>query len=225
VLAEELGHPFSAAVGKWGATLITLFRGEDQVALERANEYVAFSKRHGFSDFARVAVMFQGIALAQTGAGSDRLAHMREVYELALTTRSLILWPWVLSQFLKSCLSLGALNEGHQAVDRELAVHAITGQRLFESEVRRGYGELLLAEDENRILEAEVQFQLALDIARRQSARSLELRAVMNLARLWKKQGKRQEARQQLATSYEWFTEGFDTADLIAAKNLLNELE
>ena len=130
----------------------------------------------------------------------------------------------MLSKFLKSCLSLGALNEGLQAVDRELADHAITGQWLYESEVRRLYGELVLAEDEIRVSEAEVQFQLALDSARRQSARSLELRAVMSLARLWNKQGKREEARQLLATSYEWFTEGFDTADLIAAKNLLEEL-
>jgi predicted ATPase len=83
----------------------------------------------------------------------------------------------------------------------------------------------MLAEDERRILEAEGQFQVAREIARQQTARSLELRAVMSLARLWQKQGKREEARQLLATSYEWFTEGFDTADLIAAKKLLDELQ
>ena len=95
--------------------------------------------------------MFQGIALAQTGARSERMAQIRNVYELALANRNFILWPWVLSQFLKSCLSLGAPNEGLQAVNRELADHAITGQRLYESEVRRAYGELVLAEDENRV--------------------------------------------------------------------------
>jgi hypothetical protein len=224
-LAEKLGHPFSIAIGQWGTTMIAIFRGEDQLALARANQLDAFSKDHGFSRMTRIATMMQGISIAHTLGGSERMVHMREVYNLALSDRRFALEPWVISEYVSACISLNALNEGFQAVERELADSPLTGQRLFESEIRRGYGELILAKDENQVVEAEDQFLFALDIARRQSARSLELRAVMSLARLWQKQGKREEAHQLLAASYEWFSEGFDTADLIAAKKLLDELQ
>ena len=74
------------------------------------------------------------------------------------------------------------------------------------------------------VSKAETCFRQSIDIARRQSARSLELRAVTSLSRLWQKQGKAEEARQMLAEVYGWFTEGFDTADLKEAKALLEEL-
>ena len=85
-------------------------------------------------------------------------------------------------------------------------------------------GELLLAQSAHQTAEAEACFHQALDVARRQQAKSLELRAAMSLARLWQHQGKRDEAHQLLAEVYGWFTEGFDTADLQEAKALLAEL-
>jgi predicted ATPase len=223
-LAEELGHPFSTTAIKWGETMIAFFRGEDQLALTGASKLVALSEEHGFSRFANLALLLQGIALAQTITGAKRWTRIRKVYDRALLDRKFVLWPWVLSKFLKECLSLGALSEGLQAVEQELVDHTLTGQRLFESEVLRQHGKLILAKDDGQVLEAEKQFQLARDIAIRQQASSLELRAVMSLARLWQRQGKRGEARQLLAKSYESFTEGFDTADLLAAKQLLTDL-
>ena len=110
-----------------------------------------------------------------------------------------------------------------------------TGVRFYEAELYRLKGELTLQKfqvsgskfqvaNPQAGAEAEACFHKAIDIARRQSAKSLELRAVMRLSRLWKKQGKKEEARQMLAEIYGWFTEGFDTADLKEAKVLLDEL-
>jgi predicted ATPase len=97
-------------------------------------------------------------------------------------------------------------------------------ERFWEAEVCRLRGVLLLRQPGTPPAEAEACFQRALDIARRQEAKSLELRAAMSLARLWQQQGKRDEAREFLASIYGWFTEGFDTADLQEAKALLEAL-
>ena len=105
-----------------------------------------------------------------------------------------------------------------------LAVAHNSGERYYEAELHRLKGELLLALPGEQDAEAEACFRRALDVARRQQAKSLELRAAMSLARLWQQQGKQAEARALLAPVYGWFTEGFDTADLQEAKTLLEEL-
>ena len=99
-----------------------------------------------------------------------------------------------------------------------------TGERFWEAELYRLKGELLLRHTIPNEHQAAACFQQALDVARHQQAKSLELRAAMSLSRLWQQQGKRAEARELLAPIYGWFTEGFDTADLQEAKALLEEL-
>ena len=96
--------------------------------------------------------------------------------------------------------------------------------RYYEAELHRRKGELLLMESVPATVQAEASFQNALTVARRQSAKSWELRAAMSLSRLWQRQGKRDEARKLLAEIYGWFTEGFETADLREARTLLEEL-
>jgi predicted ATPase len=100
------------------------------------------------------------------------------------------------------------------------------GERFCEAELYRLQGELLLAQEgtKQKRVEAETCFRQALDAARRQQAKLLELRAAMSLSRLWQQQDKRNEARELLAPIYGWFTEGFDTADLQEAQALLDEL-
>jgi len=100
-----------------------------------------------------------------------------------------------------------------------------TGERMYESELYRLKGELLLAQDASNAAQAEKSFRTAIEIAQAQSAKSWELRATTSLAGLLAKQGKRDEARAMLAEIYNWFTEGFDTADLKDAKALLEDLE
>ncbi len=95
---------------------------------------------------------------------------------------------------------------------------------IYEPELLRLKGELLLGQAVPAVQDAEACYQKAIDLSRRQSAKSSELRAAMSLSRLWQNQGKKDEARQMLAEIYGWFTEGFDTADLKEAKALLEEL-
>ncbi len=96
--------------------------------------------------------------------------------------------------------------------------------RFYEAELHRLQGELLLQQSPDNATETAACFQQAIDIARQQQAKSWELRAATSLARLWQQQGKREEARELLAPVYDWFTEGFDTADLKDAKALLDQL-
>jgi predicted ATPase len=112
---------------------------------------------------------------------------------------------------------LQALAEAHTLVEQQ-------EERWWEAEVSRLRGVLLLRQPGTPPAEAETCFRQALDVARRHEAKSLELRAAMSLARLWQQQGKHDEAHAQLAPVYDWFTEGFDTADLQEAKALLEEL-
>ena len=113
---------------------------------------------------------------------------------------------------------------GLKAATDALALVEQQGERYYEAELRRLKGKLLLSKSSDNQIEAETCFHQALNVARHQQAKSWELRAATSLARLWQSQGKRQEAYELLAPVYGWFTEGFDTADLIEAKGLLDEL-
>jgi predicted ATPase len=119
---------------------------------------------------------------------------------------------------------LGHTEDGLQALAEAHALVEQHEERYWEAEVHRLRGVLLLRQPGTPQAEAETWLQRALDVARRQEAKSLELRAATSLSRLWQQQGKRAEARALLAPAYSWFTEGFDTADLQEAKALLEEL-
>jgi predicted ATPase len=119
---------------------------------------------------------------------------------------------------------VGQAEEGLRVLAEARAAVPHREGRFFEAELSRLEGELLLARSAEQQAGAEARFRQALDIAHRQQAKSLELRAAMSLARLWQQQGKRAEAHRLLAEIYGWFTEGFDTADLQEAKVLLEEL-
>jgi predicted ATPase len=132
--------------------------------------------------------------------------------------------PYFLSLLAEAYGEAGQPEEGLKVLVEALAMVDTTGERNWEAELHRRKGELLLMQQGQRVGEAEECFWKALDIARRQQAKSLELRAVMSLSRLWQQQGKKEEVRQMLADIYGWFTEGFDTVDLKEAKALLQEL-
>jgi class 3 adenylate cyclase/predicted ATPase len=224
-LSKEFAHPFSQAFARWGVMSVKLFRGEISEAVEEAKEYLAFVKEQRFPVFIAISMLVQGAALVKGGERAEGIAQIREVQSLAESIGAHILQTWVLDEFLGACLATGAVEDGLRAVEREMETHPLTGQRWMEPEIRRLYGELMLANNLDRSAEAEAEFHLAIEISRRQHAKSLELLAVMSLARLWQKQGKIYEARQQLSEIYTWFTEGFDTLDLKEAKALLDGLE
>ena len=148
------------------------------------------------------------------------------------TLRATEFWVWQPNLLVPLAEVYGAdgqEGEGLRLVTQALDIVKTTGERWCEAKLHRLKGELILQSSEQspdyRVKEAEACFHKALDVARRQSAKSLELRAATSLARLWQQQGKKTEARELLAPVYNWFTEGFDTADLKDAKMLLEGLE
>jgi predicted ATPase len=139
--------------------------------------------------------------------------------------------------FIEACRKVGQAQEGLDVLAEALDFVDRTGERYYQAELYRLKGELTLQQNKEQATgngqqgritdphnEAEACFLKAIEIAQRQQAKSLELRAVMSLARLWQSQGKTTEARQMLAEIYEWFTEGFDTKDLQEAQALIEEL-
>ena len=150
---------------------------------------------------------------------------MHEGLAVYRATGSALFLPYFLTLLAETSGAAGQPDAGLRLLDEARTVMDSTQERVYEAEMHRVQGELVLAQAADQHAQAETCFQHALDIARRQQARSWELRAATSLARLWQQQGKRAEARELLAPIYAWFTEGFDTADLQEAKALLEELE
>jgi predicted ATPase len=121
--------------------------------------------------------------------------------------------------------NIGQCEDGLTKLAEALALMEKTGDRFYEAEIHRLKGHLLLQQSPENAAEAETCFHQAISVARSQQAKSLELRAATSLAKLWQIQGKQQEAYDLLAPVYNWFTAGFDTANLMDANALLDELE
>src|SRR5262249_41646583 len=132
--------------------------------------------------------------------------------------------PYFLALLAEAYGTTGEPEAGLTALAEALILVDTTGERWYEAEIYRLKGELLLQQNSDNQVEAEHCFYHALEIALSQQAKSFELRTATSLARLWRHQGKRDEARQVLGDVYHWFTEGFDTLDLKEAKVLLDEL-
>ena len=196
-------------------------RREGHIADEQAEAALVLSREQGFAFRLAEATVLRGWALVEQGQGEAGIAQIRQgiAAERATGSRS----AGRLTTLAKACWNLGQREEGLQVVAEALAIGNSNGEGRWTAELYRLQGELLTLASEHHA-EAETCFQQALEAARRQQAKSWELRAAMSLARLWQGQGKRAAARELLAPVYGWFTEGLDTADLQEAKALLEEL-
>ena len=161
---------------------------------------------------------------AGQGQGEEGIAQIHQGLAAWGATGAKVFRPYGLTLLAEAYAKVGQREAGLIRLAEALAVVDDTGERRWEVELHRLKGELLLAHSAAHDAEAEACFRQALDTARRQQAKSWELRAAMSLSRLWQRQGKRTEAHELLASIYDWFTEGFDTADLQEAKALLEEL-
>ena len=132
--------------------------------------------------------------------------------------------PLYLSCLATACAELGQFDDAWRCIGEAITGVETTKERWCEADIHRIAGEIALLAPEPQAPKAEAYFERALAVARQQQAKSWELRAAMSLARLWRDQGKLQQARELLAPVYGWFTEGFDTRDLKEAKALLSEL-
>jgi tetratricopeptide (TPR) repeat protein len=200
-----------------------LFLRDPRMAHECANAAIAIAIEHGlpydysFGDFARAW------ALAEQGHLEQGIAEMRRAVtagkEIGFAPR-----PRWFVFLAEACARSEGPGVGLEVLAEGMALTERTGERMYEAELHRVKGELLLMQEAANGLEAGHCFRTAIEVARRQAGKSLELRATMSLARLLANQDRRDEARTMLAEIYGWFTEGFDTADLKDAKALLEEL-
>jgi predicted ATPase len=223
-LAHALSHPFSLAYTLFYATWLRQLRRERQAAQEQAEAEIALSTEQGFVYYWAMGTILRGWALGGQGRGDEGIAQMREGLAAYQATGAELGRPSFLVLLAEVYGKRGQVEEGLTVLAEALAIVHKTGERFYEAELYRLKGEFLLALSVENQAEAEACCHKAIDLAQRQSAKSLELRAAMSLSRLWQCQGKRDEARELLAPIYGWFTEGFDTADLQEANALLEEL-
>ena len=223
-LAHELSHPYSLAFAWCMAAFVYQFRRDVPAVHEQAEAAVALSTEQGFPLWAARGTSLRGWALAMQGQGEAGMAQVRQGIAAWRATGAALCVPYFCTLLAEVSDHLGHMEDGLQALAEAHTLVEQQEERWWEAEISRLRGVLLLRQPGTPQAEAEAWLQRALDVARRQEAKSLELRAAMSLSRLWQQQGKQAEARALLAPIYGWFTEGFDTADLQEARALLEKL-
>jgi DNA-binding winged helix-turn-helix (wHTH) protein/predicted ATPase len=242
-LARKLSEPHGLAHALCFAAILHQLRREERMALEHAEAAIAVSHEHGLVLYQAMATVTRAWALSKQGRQQEPIEQMRQGIAAHQATGTEVILPHFLALLGEALNKTGQVEEGLCILEEALAVVHRNGECYYLAELYRLKGELLLAQSAGRggsraavgrkaVVEAEPPafanaercFSQSIEIAQRQAARSLELRVVMSLARLYQKQGKQQQARGLLAQIYDRFTEGFDTVDLREAKVLLDEL-
>jgi predicted ATPase/DNA-binding winged helix-turn-helix (wHTH) protein len=241
--AHELSEPHSLAHALLFAAILYQLRREEQMAKERAEATIAVSSEHGLVMYQAMATIIRGWTLMKQGRPEEAIQQMQHGLAALETTGTELVRPHFLALLAEALDKARQGKEGLRVLDEALELANRKGERYYEAELYRLKGELLLMQPTGRavsraatggnavveteppaITNAERCFNQSIRIARQQSAKSLELRAVMSMARLHQKQGKQGEARDLLAQIYDRFTEGFDTLDQREAKALLDAL-
>ncbi len=204
--------------------MVHQYRREVQVAQERAEAVISLAAEKELPFFRAFGSMLRGWALAHQGQVQEGVEQLRQGL-LALHVSGIeIARLYFLALLAEAYGTIGQPAAGLAVLAEALTRVDTTRDRWYEPEIYRLKGALLLQQSADNHAEAQTCFHDALDVARAQQAKSLELRVAVSLSRLWLAQGKRAEARALLAPIYGWFTEGFDTADLQEAKALLDEV-
>ncbi len=223
-LTRRLSDPHSLAFAEIFHIGLLRNRREAHSAQDLAENLIAFSDQNGFLYWKAFATIHRGGAIAEQGRGEEGIAQMHQGLGAVRASGAQVNRPDYLAWMAVACQEVGRVDDGLDALSKALAAADENEHRRDEAEVHRLQGEILLRKDHSNVEEARHCFERAIELARKQNAKSWELRATMSLARLLVKQGRRDEARTMLAEIYNWFTEGFDTADLKEAKALLDEL-
>jgi len=233
-LAETLDHPFTLVFAKSWASRLHAFRRERQQEVRAlVREELALAREHGYTLRQATSTITLGWAEAEDGQGDTAIEQMCAGLTAFAATGTRIGYPHCAALLIDTYLLRGRVAEGLSLVAEVLAAARVSGERHYEAELHRLHGELLLRQcdaadqpstETRGRSEAEACFERALDLARQQGAKTLELRATVSLSRLWRHQGKCDEARQTLAVILDWFTEGAETADLVEATAVLADL-
>jgi predicted ATPase len=226
-LAEELGNPFNVAQALYFGTVIHLCRREVRPVEELAGVLTELCQERGFALLLAGGMIVRGWSLAAQGQAREGIGQMRQGLADWQATGAMSHRPFHLALMAEALGKEGEFREGLTALAEAQALCMATGERFVEAELHRLRGEMLLAGAEASPAAwatADECFRRALDVARAQQAKSLELRAAMSLGRLYRQQGRPAEGRLLLTETFRQFTEGFDLADLLEAKALLERL-
>jgi predicted ATPase len=189
-------------------------------AIALVNELAALADEKAGSFWKASAMLYRGL----TGKASDAVQMITSGVTAWRATGANQHLPLYLAQLAKAYAEVGQFDDAWRCIGDAMAAIETTKETWFEAEVSRTAGEIALMLPKRDTAKAEAYFERALSVARQQQAKPWELRAAMSMARLWRSQGKLQQARELLVPVYGWFTEGFDTRDLKEAKALLEEL-
>jgi predicted ATPase len=222
--AREIGQAATLMFALLHALRPNIQCGEYAAAARLVDELVALADEKGALLWKAFGMLMQGWLYGLTDRASDAV---RTIATGITALRATGATTWITFWFAclaKANADLGQFYDAWRCIGEAMTTVETTNERWFEAEIHRVAGEIALLSPEPDAAKAEAYFERALAIARKQQAKSFELRAAWSLARLWRDQGKRDAARDLLAPVYGWFTEGFDTLDLKDAKALLDEL-
>jgi predicted ATPase len=223
-LARKLSHPLNLAQAELWMSILRQFRREERQVLETTDLLINRSAEYGITDWLDWAGCLRGWATVVEGRHEEgRTLTLNS--QAALEARGAKIWrPYFLFLLAEACLEANFIDDGLSAVDDGLVAAGNFEEREHAAHLYLLKGKLLLRQTSAGIDQAQDCFERAIEIARRQSAKSVELNAKVSLARLLAEQGHREKARSTLAEIYNWFTEGFDTFALRQAKLLLDAL-
>ncbi len=223
-ILERIEHGLSRSRGLYWNSAFHGYRGEWSMVEGRAAASIVSAQEHGHEMVAATGRIMRGAARAMLEPSEDAVAEIRQGLAAYAATGARVQSTYYLALLAQALARCGHYDDGLTVLGEAAALVEETGERFFEAEIHRLRGNLLLALDENGHAEAEACYRKALEVAQAQEARSLELRAACDFARLLAECGERGQAAELLAPIYSWFTEGFDTADLKEAKALLDSL-
>jgi predicted ATPase/class 3 adenylate cyclase len=228
ILRSVINHPYSIAFGLNMAALLRQYRGDAPETRALAEETLVLTEARGLVFVSAMASILKGWALTREGELGEGTAQMRRALAAQLATGAEMARPYWLSLLAEACHRTGAVHEGLALLDEAEATVELTHECCWEADIYRLRGQLLLAASEpvgpEAARSAEACYRRALEVARQQGARSLELRAAVSLSRLWQAEGREGEAREFLAPIFARFSEGRETAGLRAAATLLAKL-
>ena len=223
--AREIGHAATSMFALFWASWFQMFYGHYAEAQSLLDELAALTNEKDASSFWKATEMaFRGALFALTGKASDAVRAINSGMTSFRSIGATLHEPWCLYYLAIAYAELGQPDDARRCVDDAIALIEREKRKSSEPELHRIAGEIALKSLPPDSEKAEEHFERALNVARQLQMKSYELRAAMSMARLWRDQGKVQQARELLAPVYGWFTEGFDTRDLKEAKALLEEL-
>jgi predicted ATPase/class 3 adenylate cyclase len=222
--AREIGQAATLMYALGHAPNTYFETGNYAKASTAVSELIVLAEEKGAAFWKAYGMMSEGSLLASTGKAADAIHKLTTGLAAWRSTGAGALAALYLAHATAAYAALGQFDDACRCVAEAMAVIETTNERRHEAEVYRIAGEIAFKSPEPDAANAQAYFQRALAVARAQQAKSWELRAAMSMARLWRDQGKREEAHELLAPVYGWFTEGFDTHDLKEAKALLEEL-